>query len=241
MIETEPVDAMSEQNAALVVSQVTKTFPSGESTLRILAGVDLTMQPGDAVAVTGPSGTGKSTLLYLLGLLDHPTSGDVVIGGERPHQWEAAAQARFRGRKIGFIFQDHHLLPQCTVLENVLLPTLAVSGADRQAETRARELLASVGLQDRLWHRPAQLSGGEKQRVAVCRALINEPMLLLADEPTGNLDPRTAESVGTLLLDLARDRRVMLICVTHSRELACRFPRRYELKEGLLVEQPAQD
>src|SRR5690606_13801841 len=138
------------------------------------------------------------------------------------------AQAQYRNKNIGFIFQDHHLLPQCTVLENVLIPTLAGSGAGKPEEERARTLLARVGLGDRLTHRPAQLSGGERQRVAVCRALINQPALLLADEPTGNLDRRTAESVGSLLLDLSREQNTLLICVTHSSELAGRFPRRME-------------
>lgn len=232
---------MIDSPAALVVSEVTKSFQSGEVTLRILAGVNLTMTPGQAVAITGPSGTGKSTLLYIVGLLDRQTSGEVLIGQERPHELNAVGQARYRGRNIGFIFQDHHLLPQCTVLENVLLPALAIGGTDAAVETRARQLLEAVGLRERLNHRPAQLSGGEKQRVAVCRALINQPRLLLADEPTGNLDPRTAEAVGTLLLDLAREQGVMLICVTHSQELASRFPRRYELKEGLLVDRSGSE
>ena len=194
------------------------------------------MARGDAVAITGPSGSGKSTLLYILGTLDQPTAGDVRLLGQNPFAINGAALAKYRNANIGFIFQDHHLLPQCSVLENVLIPTLAGSGAGKAEEARATQLLDRVGLGDRLAHRPAQLSGGERQRVAVCRALINQPVLLLADEPTGNLDRATAESVGSLLLELNREQRTLLICVTHSLELAARFPRRMELVDGKLVE-----
>ena len=165
-----------------------------------------------------------------------PSAGTVELEGQNPFQLNEAQQAQFRNRQIGFIFQDHHLLPQCTVLENVLIPTLPGAGANAETETRARELLARVGLAERIAHRPAQLSGGERQRVAVCRALINRPALLLADEPTGNLDRTTAEAVGSLLLDLNREQNTLLICVTHSTELASRFPRHSELKDGKLVD-----
>ncbi len=205
--------------------------------MSILRGVDLVMARGDALAITGPSGSGKSTLLYILGALDSPTSGRVTLAGQQPFGLNEAEQARFRNSQVGFIFQDHHLLPQCSVLENVLIPMLAGRGADSEAELRARELLQRVGLADRLSHRPAQLSGGERQRVAVCRSLINEPILLLADEPTGNLDRATAESVGSLLLDLNREQNTLLVCVTHSQELATRFPRHCVLKDGQLEEQ----
>ena len=195
------------------------------------------MRRGEALSITGPSGSGKSTLLYIIGLLESPTSGSVVIDGAEPHSLGAAAQAAFRSSTIGFVFQDHHLLPQCTVLENVLLPTLASSELpDRTA--RAKTLLERVGLAHRLDHRPPQLSGGERQRVAVCRALINEPLLLLADEPTGNLDRATAEAVGSLLLEIAAEQQAMLICVTHSSELARRFPKGVQLHDGRLT--PAQ-
>lgn len=220
----------------LEVHQLCKSFPTATGELTILRNVELQLSGGDAVAVVGPSGSGKSTLLYIVGLLDQPTAGEVQINGEKPHHFPEAVQARFRSRQIGFIFQDHHLLPQCTVLENVLIPTLASGGADAAANTRARQLLDRVGLSSRLDHRPAQLSGGERQRVAVCRALINQPALLLADEPTGNLDRKTAEGVGTLLLELARESGSILICVTHSQELAGRFPRTLELRDGQLID-----
>ncbi|MEK6260356.1 MAG: ABC transporter ATP-binding protein [Planctomycetota bacterium] len=223
--------------STLEVRQLTKDYTTADGSLSILRGLDLTMQRGEALAITGPSGTGKSTLLYILGALDAPSAGTVGLEGQDPFMLNEAQQAQFRNRQIGFIFQDHHLLPQCTVLENVLIPTLPGAGANAETEARARELLARVGLAERIAHRPAQLSGGERQRVAVCRALINRPALLLADEPTGNLDRSTAEAVGTLLLDLNREQNTLLICVTHSTELASRFPRHCELKDGKLVEQ----
>lgn len=222
-------------NADLEVSGLTKSFPTPGGTLDILKGTDLRMQRGDALAVTGPSGSGKSTLLYILGLLDSPTSGSVRILGEDPFALGEAAQAAFRNRHVGFVFQDHHLLPQCSVLENVMLPALAGTGADAAVETRARELLDRVGLSDRVTHRPAQISGGERQRVAVCRALINQPAMLLADEPTGNLDPKTADAVGSILLELNQEQNTILACVTHSMLLANRFPQRMELQDGHLV------
>jgi len=221
---------------ALVVEQLVKDYPTPEGVLSILRGIDLAMERGDALAITGPSGSGKSTLLYILGGLDTPTAGQVTLAGQRPFDLNERDQARFRNTQVGFIFQDHHLLPQCSVLENVLIPLLAGKGADAAAEARAKGLLQRVGLADRLTHRPAQLSGGERQRVAVCRSLINQPVLLLADEPTGNLDRTTAESVGSLLLELNREQNTLLICVTHSPDLANRFPRHCVLKDGKLEE-----
>ena len=228
---------MTNSIPTLVVEQLTKNYSTPDGELSILRGIDLSMNRGESLAITGPSGSGKSTLLYLLGSLDVPSSGKVALDGQNPFGLSDAEQARFRNQKIGFIFQDHHLLPQCNVLENVLIPMLAGRGADATAETRARELLQRVGLAERLSHFPAQLSGGERQRVAVCRALINGPALLLADEPTGNLDHATAESVGSLLLDLNREQNTLLICVTHSLELANRFPRHCVLNDGRLDEQ----
>lgn len=227
---------MSENNGDLVVSDLTKDFAGAAGTLSILRGVEVSMKRGEAMAVTGPSGSGKSTFLYIVGTLDRPTSGSVHVLGEDPFQMAEAQLAQYRNTNIGFIFQDHHLLPQCSVLENVLVPLLAGNGAGNAEEERAKQLLDRVGLADRVTHRPAQLSGGERQRVAVCRALINQPSLLLADEPTGNLDRATAEAVGSLLLELGQEQNAMLICVTHSVELSGRFPRKVELVDGKFVE-----
>ena len=218
----------------LSVSALTKTYPSGDGEVSVLRGVELEASPGDAVAITGPSGTGKSTLLYIIGLLDTPTTGQVRIDGKMPHALPVEDQAWFRNTTLGFVFQDHFLLPQCTVLENVLIPTLAHRGAGPPELYRAKDLLEQVGLSHRLSHLPSQLSGGERQRVAVCRALVNRPRVLLADEPTGNLDRRTAETIGELLLGLAREDSTILLCVTHSSELAAKFGRRYELVDGRL-------
>jgi lipoprotein-releasing system ATP-binding protein len=223
-------------SSTLQVQSLVKSFPSTEGEVSVLRGVNLNASPGEAIAITGPSGTGKSTLLYIIGLLDRPTSGKVLVGGQDPHVLDAEGQARFRNSTIGFVFQDHFLLPQCTVLENVLIPTLAQSGAGAGQEQQARQLLERVGLSHRMSHLPSQLSGGERQRVAVCRSLINRPQILLADEPTGNLDRRTAETIGELLLELAREQNSILLCVTHSSELASRFSRRYELVDGQLSE-----
>jgi len=222
----------------VILQNLSKEFagPGAGSSLQILKGANLSLQRGDALAVTGPSGSGKSTLLYIVGTLDQPTSGTVELLGVDPTQMSESKLATFRNEHIGFIFQEHHLLPQCTVLENVLVPMLAGSGVGNAEEQRAKELLDRVGLAERMTHHPAQLSGGERQRVAVCRALINQPELLLADEPTGNLDRVTAESIGTLLLEVSREQNVLLICVTHSTELAARFPQHQNLQDGQLVE-----
>jgi lipoprotein-releasing system ATP-binding protein len=220
----------------LDVADLVKEYPTPAGPLRILDGVSLSMAPGDAAAIMGPSGSGKSTLLYILGALDRPSSGSVVLDGSDPFALDATALATFRNRRIGFVFQDHALLPQCSLLENVLVPTL-VGESDPNAESRARDLLGRVGLGDRLTHRPAQLSGGEKQRAALARALIRQPQLLLCDEPTGNLDEDSAGAVATLLFDLHRARNTILITVTHSQELAARFPLRYQLHNRTLIPQ----
>ena len=219
----------------LVVTDLCKTFDGVGDPLQILTGVNLQMERGDAIAVTGPSGSGKSTLLYILGTLDTPTSGSVSILDRDPFALDAKDLSWFRSESVGFIFQDHHLLPQLSVLENVVLPMLVGTGADDHV-ARAKDLLERVGLSERLNHRPAKLSGGERQRVAVCRALINQPALVLADEPTGNLDPETAGVIGKLLLEIASEQGAMLVCVTHSRELAGTFPRELKLRSGKLVE-----
>ena len=212
----------------LKVENVSKEYPAPNGPLKIVSDVSLSLARGDAVSIMGPSGSGKSTLLYIVGALEPPTSGAVSLDGQNPFQLKQHELAGFRNKQIGFIFQDHCLLPQCSVLENVLTPTL-VSTANASSEERARALLEVVGLADRLDHRPAQLSGGEKQRVALARALIMKPQLLLCDEPTGNLDHKSAEVVASLLLDLHQQQETILIVVTHSAELAARFPKRYEL------------
>ena len=181
----------------------------------------------------GPSGTGKSTLLYIIGALEPPTSGIVTLNGQNPFDLSEKQLAAFRNREVGFVFQDHCLLPQCSVIENVLTPTL-VSTNSKDAPQRARQLLEHVGLGHRLEHRPAELSGGEKQRVSLARALITKPQLLLCDEPTGNLDHKAAGVVASLLLELQREQQTILIVVTHSAELASRFPIRYELVDEQL-------
>ena len=221
---------------ALRVAGLRKEYPTPAGPLPILDGVSFELERGRAVAVMGPSGSGKSTLLYILGTLEPPTSGQVTLDGVDPFALGEAELAAFRNRRVGFVFQDHCLLPQCTVLENVLTPTLVAGDADRHVD-RARTLLAQVGLAAREGHRPAQLSGGERQRVAIARALVLDPVLLLCDEPTGNLDRHTADTVASLLLDLHREQGTILVVVTHSAELAARLPERWQLAEGRL--QPA--
>ena len=218
----------------LKAERVTKEYSTAAGPIRILENVDLSLAPGEAAAIMGPSGSGKSTLLYMLGALDRPTSGTVTLDGTNVGTLGEVEQAAFRNRRIGFVFQDHALLPQCTVLENVLVPTLVADGAAKHTE-RARGLLESVGLTPRLDHRPAQLSGGERQRVAIARALILNPALVLCDEPTGNLDRHAATAVADLVVKLHREQNSILIVVTHSAELAERFGARYELRDRGLV------
>jgi lipoprotein-releasing system ATP-binding protein len=217
----------------LEVSHLSKEYPSPHGPLSVLADVSFTLASGDAAAVVGPSGSGKSTLLYIVGALEPPTSGTVTLDGQNLFELNAPSLAAFRNQKIGFVFQDHCLLPQCSVLENVLTPTLVTRSTDNYVD-RAQKLLAQVGLSERLDHRPAELSGGEKQRVAIARALVCEPLLVLCDEPTGNLDRHSAENVASLLLALHRQQQTILIVVTHSPELASKFPTRFELKEHQL-------
>jgi lipoprotein-releasing system ATP-binding protein len=214
---------------SLSVSHLCKDYPTRGGPLSVLRDISFELAPGDALAVMGPSGSGKSTLLHILGTLDQPTAGTVRLDGRDPFTLPERDLADFRNRHIGFVFQDHYLLPQCSVLENVLIPTLAGHGDRAAAATWARTLLERVGLSGRLDHRPAELSGGERQRVAIARALIHCPPLLLADEPTGNLDRRTAQDVGQLLMELHRQEHNILIVVTHSSELAKLLPVTREL------------
>ena len=223
----------------LSARNVSKSYPTPRGPLTILTDISLTLERGEAIAIMGPSGSGKSTLLYILGALDAPSSGTVTIDGQDPFALGERQQAAFRNRSIGFVFQDHSLLPQCSVLENVLAPTLVAASDERSGkanddQVRARELLSQVGLADRLDHRPGELSGGEKQRAAIARALIRDPLLVLCDEPTGNLDRASAETISALLLDLHTRRNTTLVVVTHSAALAERFPVRYEMNGGRL-------
>jgi lipoprotein-releasing system ATP-binding protein len=219
----------------LKVTDLSKDYPTPRGALRVLNGVSFDMAPGDAAAIMGPSGSGKSSLLYILGGLEPPSSGTVTLEGRNPFQLSATDLAAFRNKEIGFVFQDHCLLPQCTVLENVLIPTLVAPTSDDEA--RARQLIAQVGLADRIDHRPAELSGGERQRVAIARALVRGPRLLLCDEPTGNLDRAAADNVASVLLDLHALKKTILIVVTHSAQLAEKLPVRYELLDATLQRQ----
>ncbi|MBL9083918.1 MAG: ABC transporter ATP-binding protein [Planctomycetales bacterium] len=218
----------------LVVTEVTKEYPTRDKPLSVLRGCSLELSQGQNAAILGPSGSGKSTLLYIIGTLDRPTGGRVTLDGTDPFALGEPELATYRNRRLGFVFQDHHLLPQCSVLENVLVPTLADSPGQKDAADRAKQLLNRVGLGDRLDHRPAEISGGERQRVAIARALVHKPALLLADEPTGNLDRTTAAAIGDLLLEMQQHEGTMLLVVTHSLELASRFQRRFELDDGKL-------
>jgi len=218
----------------LIVENLSKEYPTPAGPLRIVSDVSLTLPPGSAVSIMGPSGSGKSTLLYMMGALEPPSSGTVTLKGQNPFLLSAKELAAFRNQQIGFVFQDHCLLPQCSVIENVLTPTMVAAAANGEPTRRATELLKQVGLAERLDHRPAQLSGGEKQRAALARALIMKPQLLLCDEPTGNLDQKSAEIVAGLLLETHQNAGTILIVVTHSKELAARFPQRFELKNHRL-------
>ena len=224
----------------LEVSNVSKHYATPRGPLTVLSGASFSLAPGEAAAITGPSGSGKSSLLYILGALEPPSTGTVTLGGRNPFQLAPAALADFRNAEIGFVFQDHCLLPQCSVLENVLVPTLVARGGPSAADdtNHARSLVEQVGLGDRIDHRPGELSGGEKQRVAIARALIRKPRLLLCDEPTGNLDQAAAASVASLLLDLHLRQQNILIVVTHSVRLAGEFPLRFEIAAQRLTRAP---
>jgi lipoprotein-releasing system ATP-binding protein len=211
----------------LRAENVSKIYETAAGPVEVLNEANLTLAPGEAAAIMGPSGSGKSTMLYLLGALDTPTRGTITLNGTNVPSLNEKAAAAFRNENLGFVFQDHALLPQCTVLENVLVPTLVAPAGPY--EVRARKLLERVGLTHRLDHFPAQLSGGEKQRAAIARALIREPQLVLCDEPTGNLDRSSAHTVADLLLELHSAQNTILVVVTHSAELAARFSQRYEL------------
>jgi lipoprotein-releasing system ATP-binding protein len=221
----------------LNANHLSKRYPTPAGDLTVLRDVSLSLDAGDAACVMGPSGSGKSTLLYILGGLEPPTSGSVQLDGSDPYSLSAGALAAFRNSGVGFVLQDHCLLPQCTVLENVLVPTL-VGAADPTAPERAKALLQMVGLSERLDHRPSELSGGEKQRAAIARALIRNPRLILCDEPTGNLDAETAATVADLLISLHARQKGIMILVTHSEALGARFSRRWRMSRGELTTGP---
>ncbi len=217
----------------LEVENLSKQYSTAQGPLPILSEVTFSLAPGDSMSIIGPSGVGKSTLLYVLGALDPPTTGTVTLDGENPFTLPESELAVFRNNQVGFVFQDHLLLPQCTVLENVLLPTL-VATPDASIRERAVDLIEQVGLKPRLEHRPGELSGGERQRVALARALIRQPQLLLCDEPTGNLDRESADTVSSLLFDLHRQRQAILVVVTHNVALAQRCARQSRLNDRTL-------
>ena len=220
----------------LQLQDVTRSFRQGPREIVVLQGVDVALWPGQAVALVGPSGAGKSTLLHITGLLESPTSGRVIVNGRDCATLSEAGRTRLRRTEIGFVYQFHQLLPEFSALENVVIPQLILGRGRKAAEARARALLTNLGLGDRIEHRPAELSGGEQQRTAICRGLANTPKLLLADEPTGNLDPHTSEHVFRELIDLIRQQGVAALIATHNMDLARRMDRVLLVQEGRLVE-----
>ena len=221
---------------SLEVEQLKKTFQSQSQELEVLKGISFSMEKGENLVVIGPSGSGKSTLLHIIGTLDHPTSGSVRIDAIDPFQLSEWELAKFRNQNIGFVFQEHHLLPQLSVLENVLIPTIAEGSSTADQADRAKDLIDQIGLTPRINHRPGELSGGERQRVAIARSLIFSPSLILADEPTGSLDQKNSELVGEMLLKMQQTVNAMLIVVTHSSKLAQMFSRQLQFEDGLVTE-----
>ncbi len=222
-------------DSRLKLAGVRQTFRQGEAALEVLRGIDFEISAGEIVALVGPSGSGKSTLLQIAGLLERAEAGDVVVGGRSAGTLDDDARTKIRREELGFVYQYHHLLPEFSALENVIVPQMIAGKSRKQAAVRARELIASMGLTAREDHRPARLSGGEQQRVAICRALANSPSVLLADEPTGNLDPQTAAEVFALLLKLVREQGVGALIATHNPELARRMDRTLRLDAGKIA------
>ena len=220
-------------SVVLELKDVAKRYRSGDRSVDVLNGVSLQVNAGDSIAITGPSGSGKSTLLNIMGTLDSADSGEVRVGGERTSELDDAGLCQIRREKVGFVFQQHHLLPQCDVLENALIPTASEPRAE-VSDTYARELINRIGLSSRIGHRPSELSGGECQRVALVRALINRPVLVLADEPTGSLDAESSAELAKLMVELNREKGTALVVVTHSEALAAQMFDRYELRNGIL-------
>ena len=230
---------MSEMNAAAVMelSDIRKTYREGKLSTEVLKGVSLSIPKGALMALVGASGSGKSTLLHIMGTLDRPTSGDVIFEGEKVSSWGESRQAGVRNRKLGFVYQFHHLLREFTALENVMMPEIISGTPMAEARERAAAMLERVGLKDRMDHRPSELSGGERQRTAIARALVNSPELVLADEPTGNLDFRAAGSVMDLIEELHESLGMAFVVVTHDRELAKRFPSAITIRDGKVAEE----
>jgi lipoprotein-releasing system ATP-binding protein len=223
-------------DAALRLSGVARSYKQGQSTLEVFRNVSLAIMPGELVALVGPSGSGKSSLLHMAGLLEAPSDGDVLIGGAAAENLSERERTRIRRDKIGFVYQAHHLLPEFSALENVVIPQLIAGRGHKDAQAEARRLLSQLGLGERLEHLPSQLSGGEQQRVAIARAIANHPRLLLADEPTGNLDPRTAAGVFDQLVNLIRSEGLAALVATHNLELAAKMDRALILHEGRLID-----
>src|SRR3954464_9574447 len=228
--------AIKDKEPAVFLHAIERRYHQGAATLEILKGAELAVWAGQSVALLAPSGTGKSTLLHIAGLLEHPDSGEVYVDGTPTSSLSDAERTRIRRSEIGFVYQAHHLLPEFTAVENVMLPQMIRGLSRKEARKRADELLSYLGLKERLEHRPSQLSGGEQQRVAIARAVANAPRILLADEPTGNLDPRTAGHVFQALGQLVRDSGLAAVIATHNMELARRMDRRVTLQEGRVVE-----
>ena len=228
--------AMADKDPVLFLEAIERRYHQGESMLEILGGAELAVWPGQSVALIGPSGAGKSTLLHIAGLLEHPDAGEVYVDGIPTSNLSDAERTKIRRTDIGFVYQFHHLLPEFSALENVMLPQMIRGLPRHEARWRSAELLAYLGLKERLQHRPAELSGGEQQRVAIARAVANAPRVLLADEPTGNLDPRTSDHVFATLGQLVRASRLAAIVATHNMDLAQRMDRRVTIRDGILVE-----
>ena len=228
--------AKAEESPVLFLHKVDRHYRQAEATLEILKGAELALWPGQSVALIAPSGAGKSTLLHVAGLLEHPDAGEVYIDQVATSKLSDAERTRIRRTEVGFVYQFHHLLPELSAIENVMMPQMIRGLSRREAKQRATDLLAYLGLKQRLLHRPAELSGGEQQRVAIARAVANAPRLLLADEPTGNLDPRTSEQVFAGLTQLVRASGLALLVATHNMEIAARMDRRVTIREGGVVE-----
>ncbi|MGO4705455.1 ABC transporter ATP-binding protein [Microvirga sp. 2MCAF38] len=226
----------NQAHPALHLAQVERRYPQGEGFLEVLRGADLAIWPGEIVALIAPSGTGKSTLLHVAGLLEKPDGGEVYVGGQPTAGMNDAARTRLRREELGFVYQFHHLLPEFSALENVVIPQLVRGLPKAEAQERASQILTFLGLGPRLTHRPGELSGGEQQRVAIARAVANAPRLLLADEPTGNLDPQTADRVFQTLVSIVRASRLAALIATHNLELAARMDRRVTIRDGQIVQ-----